>query len=392
MFQLTTAYKKISALTKRIRFIPGGSSASKTISVLLYLIAYAQTDETPTLTSVISESIPHLKRGTIRDFKNILQAHGYWKDDSWNGTDRTYTFETGSQIEFFSADNSNKLRGGRRDRAFFNEANNITFDAFEQVEMRTKEFVIADWNPSSSFWAYENLNDRTDVEWLTLTYLDNEAIDPRIRASIESRRNRTEWWKVYGLGQLGEVAARIYTSWTTIDDVPTDAKLIARGLDFGYTNDPTAIVDIYKYNNGFIFDEKCYQRGMSNKNIADLLKELPNNIITYGDSSEPKSIAEIKSYGINILGADKGPGSINQGIQFIKDQTIYVTKNSTNLLKEYRGYLWMTDNSGKIINVPCDVDDHLLDAARYGFSNIRQAVMPVKRLIQQYTPTTQYGG
>lgn len=370
MFQITTAYKKIAKLNKKIRAVQGGTSSSKTISILLYLIALAQSDEKPSLTSVIAESIPHLKRGAIRDFKAILKAHNYWKDDLWSISDKTYTFETGSQIEFFSADDATKLRGGRRDRCFMNECNNMTLEAFDEVEVRTKEFIFLDWNPTNEFWFYTDiLHKRNDVEHIILNYKDNEALSEEIINSIEARKDRKSWWQVYGLGLLGELDNKIYKDWQTIDEIPHEAKLIRRGLDFGYTNDPTAIVDIYSYNGGYILDEKCYQKGLSNKQIADMLLTF-DNILTIADSSEPKSIDEIKSYGVNIIGAKKGAGSINQGIQYIQDQRISITKNSLNLIKEYRNYLWKTDRDGKVLNVPEDVFDHILDATRYGFDGM----------------------
>jgi len=370
MYQITTAYNKIAKLKTKIRAIQGGTSSSKTISILLYLIALAQSDEKPTLTSVIAESIPHLKRGAIRDFKNILKTHNYWNDDLWSISDKTYTFETGSQIEFFSADDATKLRGGRRDRAFLNECNNITLEAFDEVEVRTKEFIFLDWNPTNEFWFYTDvLHKREDVEHIILNYKDNEALSEEIIKSIEARKERKNWWQVYGLGLLGELDNKIYKDWQTIDEIPHEAKLIRRGLDFGYTNDPTAIVDIYSYNGGYILDEKCYQKGLSNKQIADMLLTF-DNILTIADSSEPKSIDEIKSYGVNIIGAKKGAGSINQGIQYIQDQRISITKNSLNLIKEYRNYLWKTDRDGKVLNVPEDVFDHILDATRYGFDGM----------------------
>ena len=210
IFQETTATKKIKALKRRIRVIQGGSSASKTISILLYLIALAQSDKSPTLTSIVGESIPFLKKGVIRDFKNILQGHKYWKDSNWNATDNIYTFETGSQIEFFSTDNGDKLRGARRDRCFMNEANNNSFEAFEQLEIRTKEFTIIDYNPTTEFWAHlELVGKRDDVDFIILTYKDNEALDTRIVESLEKRQNRKGWWQVYGLGELGEVEGKI---------------------------------------------------------------------------------------------------------------------------------------------------------------------------------------
>jgi len=382
MFKLTTATKKILQLSKRIRAVQGGTSASKTISILLYLINLAQSDTKPTLTSVVSESIPHLKRGAIRDFKTIMQAHKYWKDANWNATDSVYTFETGSKIEFFSTDNGDKLRGARRDRGFMNEANNCTFDAFEQLEVRTKEFFFLDWNPTNEFWFYTDvLGKRNDVEHIILTYRDNEALPEEIVQAIEQRKGRKGWWQVYGEGQLGEVEGKIYKDWQIIDELPHEARLERRGLDFGYSNDPTAIVDIYYYNGGYILDEVCYQKGMSNKQIADVIKDL-EQIQVVADSAEPKSIDEIRMYGINMMPATKGPGSVNQGIQFVQQQRISMTKRSSNLIKEYRNYLWATDKNGKILNEPEGGLDHALDAIRYAMSSIAPKERDQERLKQ----------
>jgi phage terminase large subunit len=374
MFYKTTATKKIIGMQKKIRAVCGGTSASKTISILLYLIAKAQKDVIPTLTSVISESTPHLKRGAIRDFKNIMQNHSYWDEKRWNATDSIYTFESKSQIEFFSADQSDKLRGARRDRGFMNEANNMSLDAFDQLEVRTKEFFFLDWNPTNEFWFYTDiLNEREDVEFITLTYKDNEALPEDIVKSIEARKNRKNWWTVYGLGQLGEVEGRIYTGWQFLDEVPHEARLERRGLDFGYTNDPTAIVDIYYYNGGFILDEKLYQKKMHNKDIADFIKNLENpEVMTVADSAEPKSIDEIRSYGVNIVAALKGKDSIRRGIDFIQSKRLSVTKRSVNLIKEYRNYLWASDKTGRILNEPEGGNDHLLDALRYGLETYQK--------------------
>lgn len=368
MFQQTTATNKIVALKKRIRAVCGGTSASKTISILLFLIAKSQSDKKPTLTSIIAESIPHLKRGAMRDFRNILEAHHYWKDANWNATDSIYTFETGSKIEFFSSDNGDKLRGARRDRLFINEANNVPLDAFNQLEVRTKDFVFLDWNPSSEFWFYTELKDkRDDIDFITLTYLDNESLDTNIVKAIEQRKENRSWWQVYGLGQLGEVEGKIYKDWQIIDDIPHEARLERYGLDFGYSNDPSAIVAIYKYNDGFILDEITFQKGLSNKQIADILNNR-EKVQVIADSAEPKSIDEIYSYGINIQPALKGQGSVSQGIQFVQQQRISVTKKSVNIIKEYRNYLWKTDKDGKILNEPDHLYSHSMDAIRYGFS------------------------
>ena len=371
MYSITTALKKIAVLTKKIRAIQGGTSSSKTISILLYLINLSQTDKAPKLTSVVSESIPHLKRGALRDFKNIMKAHSYWKDANWNATDSIYTFETGSQIEFFSTDNGDKLRGGRRDRCFMNEANNCTLDAFDQLEVRTREFVFLDWNPTNEFWFYTDVKGmREDVDHVILTYLDNEALSPEIVSSIESRKNRKGWWLVYGLGQLGEVEGKIYKDWKILDEIPHEARLERIGLDFGYT-DPSAIVSIYKYNGGYILDEILYQKGVSNKYLAEVLKD-QNTCLVIADSAEPKSIEEIKGYGVQISPAEKGADSVNHGIQMVQDLRISVTSRSTNIIREYRNYLWKTDKEGKVLSTPEHEFSHSMDAIRYGLVSLEK--------------------
>lgn len=372
MFQQTTATLKIQKMSKRIRAIPGGTSASKTISILLHLIALSQHDEAPKLTSVVSESIPHLKRGAVRDFKNILKEHRYWKDNLWNATDSIYTFETGSQIEFFSSDNGDKLRGARRDRLFINEANNVTFDAFEQLEVRTNDFVYLDWNPTNEFWYYSELKSkRDDVEEITLTYKDNEALNPNIVKSIEQRKNRKNWWLVYGLGQLGEIEGKIYKDWQIIVDIPHEAELIRTGMDFGYYADPTTAVDIYKYNNGYIWDEVFYERELvENKRIAEILKSKERKALTKADRTQSRSIDEIASYGVMIVPSAGGQGSVEAGIAFIQGQRISVTQRSVNIIKEYRNYLWKVDKDGKVINVPEHSYSHSMDAGRYGMEDL----------------------
>ena len=368
-YVITTATKKISRLQKRIRAVQGGTSAGKTIGILEVLIDLAQRDEAPTITSIVSESFPHLKRGAILDFLSIMSTQGYFQDKRWNKTDYTYKFETGSKIEFFSVDQPGKVRGPRRDRLFINEANNIPYETFDQLEVRTKEFIILDWNPVSEFWYYDQVAHREDVEQITLTYKDNEALDERIVNAIEMRRDRKGWWKVYGEGQLGEAEGKIYKEWQILEEIPHTARLERYGLDFGYSNDPTAIVAIYYHDGGYIMDEICFQKGLSNKQIADILSNVQPALVI-ADSAEPKSIDEIKSYGINILPTEKGKDSVNTGIQLVQDQKISMTKRSVNVIKEYRNYLWETDKDGKILNVPENIWDHSMDAIRYGLYSI----------------------
>ena len=366
----TTATKKIRKLTKRLRFVQGGTSASKTVSINMDFIDKSQRDKDPTTTSIVSESMPHLKRGAMKDFLDIMKKHKYYKEDRWNRTDSIYTFETDSTIEFFSVDESSKVHGPRRDRLFINEANNIPFNTFEMLEVRTKEIVICDWNPVSEFWFHEEIEgNRDDYDFLVLTYKDNEALDPAIVASIEQRRHRRSWWKVYGEGLLGEAEGRIYTGWKIIDKIPHEARLERYGLDFGYTNDPTSLTAIYFYNGGYIFDEIVYKVGMKNREIADTILAQEQQAVVIADSAEPKSIDEIKERGINIVGAKKGPGSVNEGIDKVQDQKCSVTKRSLNIIKEYRGYLWEVDRDGNVTNEPMDFNNHAMSGIRYGLSS-----------------------
>ena len=378
-YEITSATKKIHRMKKRIKAIPGGTSAGKTIGILQVLIDKAQKDESPTNSSVTSESFPHLRRGAMKDFLDIMTAQHYFVPTRWNKTESIYTFETGSKIEFFSLDQPHKVRGPRRHRLFMNEANNNPFETFEQLEVRTSDEIFLDWNPTNEFWYYEHLKDKhPDVEELVLTYKDNVALDPAIVRSIESRKKRNMWWKVYGLGELGEVEGKIYKGWKTIDEVPHEARLERYGLDFGYSNDPTAIVAVYYYNGGYILDEIAFQKGLSNKQIADILSN-QEKALTVADSAEPKSIDEIKMNGVNITGVKKkspllGGGSegkfVNWSIGVVQDQKISVTKRSTNVIKAYRNYLWQEDKLGKILNEPDHLWSDAMDAVRYAMCSL----------------------
>jgi phage terminase large subunit len=257
MYIQTTALKKILKLRRRIRGIAGGTGASKTISILQWLIDHAQSNE-GLLISVVSETFPHLKRGAMRDFLGIMQSYGVYVDRRWNKTDCIYEFPTHSIIEFFSADQPGKVRGPRRDIIFINEANNISYETYTQLEIRTKKIIFLDWNPVSEFWWYSEVLGKQDVDFITLTYRDNEAYSPAEVDSLEVRKGNKNWWRVYGEGQLGMIEGKIYNDWTFIDEIPHEAKLFRKGVDFGYTNDPTTVVAAYQYNNGYILDEEMY--------------------------------------------------------------------------------------------------------------------------------------
>jgi len=371
-FRDTTATRKVFDLKKRVRAVAGGTSASKTISILVWCIDYAQTvkDE---LVTVVSESFPHLDGGAIRDFKAIMKAQGYWEDARWHGTRHEYTFPfTNSVIEFTSVDTYGKAHGPRRDVLFINECNNLSWAIADQLITRTRKVVWLDWNPSEEFWFYtELLPHRDDVDFITLTYKDNEALDEVTVKEIESHKGNKNWWRVYGEGQLGEVEGRIYTGWQVIDEVPHEARLERRGLDFGYSHDPAAVVACYYYNGGWIVDEEIYQKGLLNKPLADsILNGTEPQLLIKADSAEPKSIDELKLYGLNVMPVEKGQDSVRKGIETVQEQRISVTRRSYNLLKEYRKYMWKTDRDGNIIRTPEDGMDHALDALRYALEGV----------------------
>ena len=368
MLQRTTAINKILALKKRIKIIQGGTSAGKTFGILPILIDKAARQSGLEI-SIIAESIPHLRRGALRDFLKIMKWTNRYYDERFNKSHLKYEFANGSFIEFFSADDSSKLRGARRDILYINECNNVNFEAYNELAIRTKREVYLDFNPANEFWVHTELKDESDADFIILTYKDNEGLDEGIVQQIEKNRLKaatssywSNWWKVYGLGQLGQLQGAVFTNYKIIDKIPQDARLIGLGLDFGYTNDPSAIIEVYKHNETRILNEVKYQTGMLNSDIA---KVLPKSIPVYADSAEPKSIADIQRYGITIKGVTKGRDSVNYGIDVMQAQSYLVTSSSTNLIKELRSYCWDVDKAGKRLNKPIDNFNHALDAVRY---------------------------
>ena len=369
MFIRTTVINKIRNLTKFVKGIQGGTSAGKTFGVLPILIDIAAKNKLTEI-SVVAESIPHLKRGAMKDFKKIMIETNRFIDSRWNATDFKYTFQNGSQIEFFSADNDSKLRGARRDYLYMNESNNMTFHAYTELASRTKLGVYLDWNPVNEFWFHTELQNDNDVDFIIVNYLDNEACPESALNFILKAKEKAKtstywdnWYKVYGLGEVGNLEGVIFNNWKSIDSIPEDARLLGYGLDFGYTNDPTSIVEVYKWNELRILNEICYNKGLSNSQIA---KIITTKLPCYCDSAEPKSIDELKSYGIKAIGVTKGADSINFGIQTIQQNEYLVTSKSTNLIKELRKYAWDKDKkTGDKLNKPIDSFNHAIDAWRY---------------------------
>jgi phage terminase large subunit len=382
MFIRTTAINKILKLKKFCRAVQGGSSAGKTFAIIPILIDIA-TDKPMSEISVVAESIPHLKRGAMKDFKKIMVETGRFFDDRWNATDFKYTFANGSQIEFFSADNDAKLRGARRDWLYMNEANNMNFHSYTELASRTKKGVYLDWNPTDAFWFHDELINDADVDFLIINYLDNEACPESALNFINKAKQKadlgsafwTNWYRVYGLGEIGSLEGVVFNNWTQCDKIPKDAEFISYGLDWGFTNDPTSLIEVYRYESKIYVNELLYQTQLTNSDIVAKLKAFNVNTsqCIVADSAEPKSIQDLTNAGYYVEPAKKGPDSIKASIDRLQQYNIVVTKNSLNLIKELRQYKWAKDREGKALNAPEDVMNHAIDCLRYvGLNKLSQ--------------------
>jgi phage terminase large subunit len=376
-FIRTTAINMMLALDKRIKGIQGGTSAGKTFGILPILINKA-IKKSGLEVSVVAESVPHLKRGAMKDFKKIMIKTKRWNNSAWHSTDSIYRFANGSSVEFFSADNDAKLRGARRDILYMNEANNMTLHAYNELASRTKQDVWMDWNPTSPFWFHEELKGDSDVDFLVINYTHNEAcpqsaVDFILKAKEKSKTSKfwENWYNVYGLGKIGSMDGVIFSNWQQVDSIPEEAKLFSYGMDFGFTNDPTTLVAVYRYDNKLIIDELIYQTGLLNSDIVRLCKNLEDkNVYITADSAEPKSIEEIKRAGIYIKAANKGKDSNNHGIDILQQHDILIKSKSVNLIKEFRNYTWDADKAGNKLNKPIDAYNHGIDALRYAVEGL----------------------
>lgn len=373
MITPTSCFNKIATMTKPVRVVQGGTSAGKTYSILLYLIYYALKREV--LISVVAESIPVLKRGAYLDFINILKALGLYDESKHNKTDRIYQLNN-STFEFFGAEDSDKLRGSRRDVLFINECNNISFDAFQELNIRTRLFTLLDYNPTASFWVHtEILSNPDDCDFVVVTYKDNEYLDDKIKKEIESWEVKAEtsdyWanrWKVMGLGLLGIQQGSVFKDWKVIDELPINAELLGSGVDFGFSTDPTALISVYRYDGQIILHEVIYEKELLNKQIVDKIRNSDaRHKVIYADSAEPRTIAELKAHGLNVQPVVKGRDSINFGIQLMQQQLLQITASSKNLIKELENYVWAKDREGNTLSNPIDSYNHGIDATRYFF-------------------------
>lgn len=380
-FQITTGLRKMLDMTARKKVVQGATSSGKTYGIIP--IIYDKCLANPrTKATVVAETLPAVKEGCVDIFKNFMMDEGRWSDDQWNATELTYTALNKSKIQFKSFDSVGKAKAaGKRDILFLNEANHIPYPIADALIIRSQEVWI-DFNADSEFWAHTEILQQPNSEFLKLTYLDNEAIPSATLEDLMYKKSKAEeeqrngvygywwnWWQVYGLGEIGNLQGAIFNNWSTVKNVPEHAKLLGYGLDYGYRNDPTALVAIYYADQVYYLHELIYQTGLLNKAISERMSSLGVDRYTAitADSAEMKSNDELASLGWRIIDAKKGADSIVYGVSKMQELDLRVTESSLNLINEFRKYTWARDRDGNAINKPIDAFNHGIDAVRYYF-------------------------
>jgi phage terminase large subunit len=370
MFKTTDVFLSNRNADTDIIINQGGTSSGKTYSILQNLFLHAIENDRCIIT-VAGQDIPNLKVGPIRDAHNIVEntegLNNYILE--YNKSDRVFTFVNGSIIEFKSYDDSQDAKQGKRDYLFLNEANGVDKIIWDELYIRTKKKSYIDYNPNNEFWVHTDLIGKPNVTLIISDHRHNTFLDQKIHDKIEAIED-PELYKVYARGLTGKLEGVIFRDYNVVPGVPPDAKLIGYGLDFGFSNDPTALVALYSQSGELVIDELIYDRGLLNIRISDLMRELGVNGRIIADSAEPKSIAELGAYGWQIEGAKKGPDSIRQSINTLKRYKLNVTQRSSNLKKELNGYKWKQNKDGKLDNEPVDFLNHAIDALRYASLNI----------------------
>ena len=359
--------KNLNADT-RIVVNQGGTRSSKTYS-LAQLIILKALQERGKVYTICRKTLPALKGTAYRDVMSILEENNLYNPENHNKSELTYKLN-GNDIEFISVDMPQKIRGRKRHVLWLNEANEFSFEDWVQLSLRTTENIYLDFNPSDPYsWIYDKVMNREDCTFIKSTYLDNPFLPEETIKEIERLKELdSNYWKIYGLGDMAQPTETIFRQFEIANNIPLESNLIAIGMDFGYSNDPTAIAEVYKLNDNLYINELIYSKGLTNQDIAEKLRELNITRQTeiIADSAEPKSIEELHRLGYNIKGAKKGADSINMGIDVLRRFKINITKNSTNAINEFKHYKWLTDKNGHIVNKPAtNQKDHLLDAIRY---------------------------
>jgi len=354
---------------QRIKIFQGGSRSGKSWALMQYCLYLITTESKPITISIVRKTLPALKRSVLRDFNIIAKSLGVYYLGEFNKTELVFNYN-GHTIEFFSADDAQKIRGSTREVLWCEECNELNIEDFRQLSMRTKREILMSFNPSDPVHFIYDLCERDDADLFVSTYRDNKFIAPEVKKELERLKKRDpDFWRVYGEGQRAVFSQRqIFRDWNYIDESEFPDELDwFMGCDFGYTNDPTAICLIAKKNDKVFVKEVLYKTGMTNRDIANHLKSLElDDLLMYCDSAEPKSIEELKQMGILAKGAIKGAGSINAGISLMKEFDFYVSNKATNVKSEQMKYVWEELKDGTIINKPVDKHNHATDALRYG--------------------------
>ncbi len=368
--QTNKVFNHLIKSDKRIIVEQGGTRSGKTYNILLWLIFYYTERNTAKTITICRKSFPSLRASVMRDFFDILREHDLYREDFHNKSSHEYHLN-GNLVEFISLDQPQKIRGRKRNLLYINEANELFYEDWQQLIFRTDGRIILDYNPSESFhWIYDRVIPREDCDFYQTTYRDNPFLDEKIKQEIERLQYTDEdYWRIYGLGERGMSRATVFQFGTA--EIPQEAKLLSYGLDFGFTNDPSAIVAIYQHGDNLYLDELLYRTGMTNRDLHHHLQSLglDRRDEIFADSAEPKSIEELHRFGWNIKPTAKGQDSINAGIDILKRHKIFATARSNNLIKELQNYKWTEDKNGNLLNKPIDVMNHALDAARYAVFN-----------------------
>ena len=354
------AYKSIN----RITCLQGGTRSSKTYSLCQLFIIKALQNTGKTFT-IVRKTLPACKGSVYRDFLNILKDLEIYSEEYHNKSELSYTLNN-NLVEFISVDQPTKIRGRKRNYLWLNEANEFSYEDWTQLILRTTEQIYLDYNPSDPYsWIYEKVNTREDCTFIKSTYLANPFLDKDTIAEIERLKDiDPDYWRVYGLGEIGTIQTMIFRNFELVDDM--QGRLIGYGLDFGFTNSPTALVEVRLLDDSLYIKELLYEKRLTNTDLANKLKEfgIDRQAEIIGDSAEPKSIEEIYRQGFNIKPAKKGAG-IHLGIDIMRRYKLNITKDSLNAIKEFRSYKWATDKNGDVLNNPVKINDHLVDAVRY---------------------------
>ena len=352
----------------RVMANKGGTRSSKTYSILQLLYLIARQSNEPLVISVVSESFPHLARGCIRDFEKIVRDEDEWNEKSWNRTNKVYKIGN-SKIEFFSADQPAKVHGPSRDILYINECINISYETFRQLDIRTRKKIFLDCNPCFEFWLDVEVIPKETTYFIHSTYKDNIYLPKSQVSAIESYQADSEFWKVYGMGETGSKIGLIIQNWDAVNKFPEYVHSGKRyiGMDFGFTNHPTAIIDIYFADGQLWINELLYDIGYDNLMISNFLKDagIPPETLIIADSAEPKSIHELRAAGWNIEPAHKPQDSVVNGLSILNRYKKNVTKSSLNVINEFRNYRWKIDIDGNPTNQPIKMFDHATDAIRY---------------------------